>query len=95
MSSFVLIRLLVWPKILFACMERNDSIAYIGFNLKVKRAYYGMVHERRPHERWEEHWRAVLKHSASIASETERKYEYMARHGGAASWLFLPYISCG
>ena len=34
---------------LIACMERNDSVVYIGFNLKVKRAYYGipyMVHER-------------------------------------------------
>lgn len=30
-----------------------------------------------------------------IASETERKCVYMARHGGAASWFFLPYISCG
>ena len=81
--------------ILIACMKRNDSIVYIGFNLKVKRAYYGMVHERRPHERWEEHWRAVLQHSAGIASETERNYAYMARHGGAASWLFLPPVWAG
>ena len=81
--------------ILIACMTRNNSTVYIEFNLKVNRAYYGMVHERRPHERWEEHWRAVLQHSAGIASETERQYEYMARHGGAASWLFLLYISCG
>ena len=29
---------------LIACMERNDSIIYIGYNLQVKRAYYGMVH---------------------------------------------------
>ena len=79
--------------ILIVCMKRNGSMVYIGFNLKVKRADYGMVHERRPHERWEEHWRAVLQHSAGIASETERRYEYMTRHGGAASWLYLPYIS--
>ena len=81
--------------VLITCMKRNDSIVYIGFNLKVKRAYYGMVHERPPHERWQEHWRAVLQHSAGIVRETEREYEYMARHGGAASWLFLSYISCG
>ena len=37
---------------LSVCMPRNDSIVYIGFNLQVKRAYYGMVHERSPHERW-------------------------------------------
>jgi hypothetical protein len=80
---------------LSVCMTRNDSIVYIGFNLQVKRAYYGMVHERSPHERWQEHWRAVMQHSANLASETERKYAFMARHGGAASWLFLPYISCG
>ena len=36
-----------------------------------------------------------MQHSAGLASEMERKYESMARHGGAASWLFLPYISCG
>ena len=55
------------------------------------------THERTPHdrERWQEHWRAVLQHTSGLASEIERKYEYMARHGGAASWLFLPYISCG
>ena len=75
---------------LIACMKRNDSIIYIGFNLQVKRAYYGMVHERTPHERWKEHWRAILQHTAGLASETERKYEYMAHHGGAALWLFLP-----
>ena len=85
----------IMANIPIACMKRNDSIVYIRFNLKVKRAYYGIVHERRPHKRWEEHWRAVLQHSAGIAIETERKYEYMARHGEAASWLFLPYISCG
>ena len=82
--------------VLIACMKRNDSVIYIGFNLQVKRAYccmvYGMVHEMTPHERWQEHWRAVLQHPAGIASEIEQKYEYMARHGGAASWLFLPYI---
>ena len=76
-------------------MTRNDSIVYIGFNLQVKRAYYGMVHERAPDERWQEHWRAVMQHSAGFASETKRNFECMARHGGAASWLFLPYISCG
>ena len=40
--------------------------------LKVKRAY-GMVHEKQPHTRWEEHWRAVLQHSASIVSENGLK----------------------
>ena len=40
---------------LLVCMKKNDSIVYIGFNLQVKRAYYGMVHERAPHERWQEH----------------------------------------
>ena len=37
----------------------------------------------------------MLQHSANISSETERKDEYMARHGGTESWLFLSYISCG
>ena len=85
-------------RILNTCMDRNDSIVYSGFNLNVKRAYSGMVHDRRPHKRWEEHWRATLytlQHSAHIASEKELRYEYMACHGGAASWFFLPYISYG
>ena len=80
---------------LLVCMNRNDSIVYIGFNLQVNRAYYGMVHERAPHERWQEHWRAVMQHSANLASEIEQKCAFMARHGGAASWLVLPYILCG
>ena len=28
---------------LLVCMKRNDSIVYIGFNLQVKRAYYGII----------------------------------------------------
>ena len=80
---------------LLVCMASNNSIVYIGFNLQVKRAYYGMVHKRSPHERWQEHWKAVMQHSAGITSEVEMKYTFMARHGGAASWLFLLYISCG
>ena len=79
-------------QVLNTCMGKNESIVHIGFNLNVKRAYYGMVHERRPHERWEGHWRATLQHSAHIVSETELKYEYMARRGGTAIWFFLPYI---
>ena len=44
---------------LLVCMTRNYPIVYIGFTLQVKRAYYGMVHERAPHERWQEHWRVT------------------------------------
>ena len=43
----------------------------------------------------EEHWRAILQHSANIVSESELKYEYMAFYGGAVAWLFLPCIPCG
>ena len=76
-------------------MKRKGSVVGIGFHLKGKQAYYGMVHERAPHGRWQVHWRAVLQHSSGLASEMERKYEYMARQGTAASCLFLPYISRG
>ena len=52
----------------------------------MKRTYYGMVHERTPHERRQEHWRAVLQHTAGLASETDRRYEYskhsVIRKGG-------------
>ena len=36
-----------------------------------------------------------MQHSAGLASEVEMKCTFVACHGGAASWLFLPYISCG
>ena len=36
-----------------------------------------------------------MQHSANLASDIEQSYAFMASHGGAASWLFLPYISCG
>ena len=76
---------------LLVCLTRNDSIVHI----QVKRAYYGMVHERTPHERWQEHRRAVMQHSANLTSDNEQTCAFVARHGGAASWLFLPHISCG
>ena len=41
---------------LLICMQRSGSIA-IGFTLQVKRACYGMVHDRAPHERRQAHWR--------------------------------------
>ena len=94
-DQFCVVTAVELASVLTACMEENNSIVYIGFSLQTKRAYYGMVHERSPHERWQEHWRAVMQHGAGIATEAEKKYTYMASHGGAASWFFLPYISCG
>ena len=43
------------------------------------------------------HWSADLSHMQSWLTDADTLWvgEYMARHGGAASWLFLPYISCG
>ena len=51
-----------------ACMqlEKDDSVVlrlmYVGFNFSVKRLYCGMVHNREPHQRLQEHWRAILQH---------------------------------
>ena len=90
MSSFVFEAAVDLADTLIACMKRNDSIVYIGYYLQVKRAYYGMVHERAPHKPWQEHWRAVLQHSAGLASEIERTYEYMAAHPGAEGHMHLP-----
>ena len=56
-----------------ACMEKDDSIVYVGFSFGVKRHYYGMVHNREPHQRWQEHWRAILKHGSGMATEKELK----------------------
>ena len=79
------------------CMEQDDSVVHIGFNFGVSRPYYGMVHNREPRQRWQElkHWRAVLQHGSGMATEKELNCSYMALHGNAARWHFLPYISCG
>jgi hypothetical protein len=74
-------------------MNREDSIVYIGFCFYAKRPYIGMVHERRPYRRWEEHWRGTLQ--ASQGELCERKYGYMHDNGGAKSWFFVPWVSCG
>ena len=33
-------------QVLNTCTERNQCIVYIDLSLNVKRAYYGMVHEK-------------------------------------------------
>ena len=33
------------------CMDRDDSIIYVGFSFRSKRPYYGLVEARAPHER--------------------------------------------
>jgi hypothetical protein len=76
-------------------MEKDDSIVYVGFSFTSKRPYYGMVHNRAPHQRCQEHWRAILQHGSGMAVEKEQKYMFMSQHGGAAKWHFLPYITCG
>ena len=83
--------------VLRACMEKNDSIVYVGFSFKAKRPYYGLVHNRKPQERRQEHWRAMPQHSSGMEIEREQKYSYMSHNGGAAKWYFLPYnvITCG
>ena len=32
------------------CMDRDDSIIYVGFSFGWKRPYYGLVEARAPHE---------------------------------------------
>ena len=54
-----------------------------------------MVHNRAPQQRWQEHWRAILKHGSGLATEKELKSSYMAHNGNAAKWHFLPYVTCG
>lgn len=74
-------------------MDRDDSIVYIGFSFHSKRPYIGLVHDRQPYLRWEEHWRCILQ---SMRGELcERKYDYMADNGGAKAWFFVPWVSCG
>ena len=64
-----------------ACMEKDDSIVYVGFNICVKRPYYGMVHSRGAYQRCQEHCRVILQHGAGIATEKELKCSYMSKTG--------------
>ena len=77
------------------CMDRDDSIIYVGFSFRSMRSYYGLVEAHAPHERWVEHWRAIRQHQTGLASDREEKYAYMAANGGISQWFFLPYVSCG
>ena len=82
-------------------MEKDNSFVYVGFSFKSKRPYYGLVRDRAPHGRWQEHWRArdpaILQHGSGMTIEKEQTYSYMSHNGGAAKWHFIPYItrSCG
>ena len=76
-------------------MDKDDSIVYVGFSFKSKRPYYGLVHNRAPHGRWQEHWRAILQHGSGMAIAKEQNYSSMSHNGGAATWHCLPYITRG
>ena len=77
------------------CMDRDDSITYVGFSFRSMRSYYGLVEACPPHKRWVEHWRAIKQHRTGLAVSREEQYAYMAANGGISQWFFLPYISCG
>ena len=77
------------------CINRDDSIIYVGFSFRSKRPYYGLVEARSPHERWVEHWRAIRQHPTGLAVNREETCAYMAVNGGISQWFFLPYLSCG
>ena len=79
---------LAWERTILSCM-----LALAKF--RVKRPYYGLVHARAPHKRWQEHWRAILQHGSALATEKELKYSCMDHNVNAAKWHFLPYITCG
>ena len=73
-------------------MEKDDSIVYVGCSFILKRRYYGLVHNRVPQGRWQEHLRALLQHGSGMSIEREQNYSYMAHNGGAAKWCFLPTL---
>ena len=83
------------PAKLRICMDRDDSIIYVGFSFSSKRPYYGLAEARTPHERWAEHWRSIRQHHTGLPTTRDEKYAYMAANGGIGHWFFLPYVSCG
>ena len=70
------------------------STIYVGISLRVKRRYYGLVLDRNPMLRFEEHWKAIKQHHQRSEPITEWKYTYMAAHDSAENWIFLPLICC-
>ena len=82
------------------CMDRDDSMTYVGFSFRSKRPYYGLVGDRAPYKRWVEHWRSIRQHQitrqGSRQDETRReKYPHMAGNGpngGVSQWLLTLYI---
>ena len=83
------------PCAIRASMEKHVSIVNVWFDFSAKRPYCGMVHNREPRRRWQEHWRAILQHASGMATEKEFKCAYMSQHRSAVRWRLLPYISCG
>ena len=77
------------------CMDRDDSIIYVGFSFSSRRPYYGLVEARTSHKRWVEHWRAIRQHQTGLMTTRDEKFAYMAANGRSNQWFFLPYISCG
>ena len=69
------------------------STIYVGLNLRSSRKYFGLVEDRNPLLRFKEHWAAIDDHHRGTEATTDWKYNYMARQGGAAAWIFLPLIS--
>ena len=72
-------------------MEKDDSIVYVGFSFRTKRPFYGLVHNRKPQQRWQERGRAILQHGSGMSTEREQTYSYMAHNGGAAK-VALPTL---
>ena len=75
-------------------VEEHTSIIYIGMSIQVKRPYIGLVENRNPINRFEEHWRQIQLHKRGEVAQVDHKYSYMASTGGC-QWLFLPLLSCG
>jgi hypothetical protein len=69
------------------------STIYVGLNLRSSRKYFGLVEDRNPLLRFKEHWAAIDDHHRGTEANFDWKYNYMARQGGAAAWIFLPLIS--
>ena len=70
-----------------------NSLIYLGFAMTTKRPYVGMVRERNPMCRFQEHWAAICRHRRQTVDEVDPKYAYMAR-SGVGDWFFLPIVVC-
>ena len=76
------------PRNLAAWLDKRGSHIYAMINPWTSEMYVGMIHDRKPTDRWQEHNREIWRKS-------EIKYRIMMARGGPESWFMIPLVEFG